>query len=136
MMGAVVEPLSMQRYFSETVDYLRRQEHRSVMADFGTDVCVYLAADGNRCAVGYWIPDDVELAAQNASLYYVVKFHPELCGVAWPDDPQGVDLAIELQKLHDRPPFRGQTGGGLSDVGEIFARWIADKFGLTYTGPS
>lgn len=134
-MSAVVEPLSMQRYFAETVDYLRRQERRSVMDDFGDEVCVYRAADGNRCAVGYWIPDDVTLASQNASLHYLINMHPELWGVAWPDDPQGVDLASELQQLHDSESSRLPTGGGLSRTGEKRASRIADKFGVTYTGP-
>lgn len=126
--------ISMQEYFDITINHLSNQKYQSHSPLEST--CVYLAPDGNKCAVGIHIPDGHE--AQNAILTVTnLAFkYPDLAGIAWPDSEWGLRLARELQKLHDYSQYRVSPNyGGINHEGEKLARKIADNFNLTYTPP-
>lgn len=126
--------LTNQQYFVKTVDYLRNQTHRSF--DFARDGCTYLANDGNKCAIGHWIPDGHRAQESVYFLSEVAKRFPDLVGVAWPNTLRGLSLATALQRLHDGENFRKAFSGGLSLRGEAEAKQIARKFGLVYHDPA
>ena len=44
---------STQEIFDETAEYLFAQEEPALNSE---GFCSYLTCDGNRCAVGYWVP--------------------------------------------------------------------------------
>ena len=126
--------LTMQRYFTETVEYLRGQETKAAKGG----VCFYLTEDGNKCAIGRWIPDGHEGQGHGRGADSLAVTFPDLAGVAWPNCPTGVSLADHLQGLHDDQTRRyrvGLTGGGLSPEGESRAELIARIFGLEYMAP-
>jgi hypothetical protein len=123
-----MKTLTMQQYFTETVTYLRTQQR--CVGDSGA--CTYLNASGNRCAVGYWLPDGHEALSRLGGIRMLADDYPDLAGVAWPDTERGVDLAYKLQDLHDDEGNRGRgrPNLGLSPLGERRARGIARRFGL------
>lgn len=134
--------ISMQEYFTKTVDYLRQQEERCGIPTPGCSAddfsCLYLRNDGNRCAVGYWIPDGHPAARSSTDVSGLASTYPELEGVAWPAEHgvrSGLNLARKLQCLHDMSLYRNDSGGGLSKEGESQAKCIAEEFHLVYTPP-
>lgn len=165
-MTAIATPeLTMARYFTATVDYLRTQTTRcGYVPEPGEgpiredDFACQYEHEGNVCAVGYWIPEGhAARTGADGEVYDLAGDYPDLAGVAWPktgvtvngvpadlEHPAypaydvGIDLASELQLLHDTLNFRGAGGGGLSQHGEARARLIAEDFaewGVVYTPP-
>lgn len=127
------EELTMQRYFTETVEYLRGQE---TWSKYGEN-CRYLhPTTGNKCAVGYWLPEGHPAEDLIMPVGNVIYKYPHLRGVVCPDSGAGANLAIYLQGLHDAEENRNENQGGLSDAGEQLGKQIAEIFGLTYTPPS
>ena len=125
--------LTMQHYFEVTVRYLRNQNRQAK----NSNLCKYLAEDGNVCAVGLWIPAGHEAQGLSGRVDRLAANYPSLRGVAWPDLPDGLALAVELQELHDLDGYRidaeGSEGcGGLNERGEEKIRRIAREYGLTY----
>jgi hypothetical protein len=118
--------LTMQRFFTETVDYLRTQTR--CVNDAGG--CVYEDGAGNHCAIGYWIPAGHKALTSTEAVGDLSANYPDLAGVAWPDTGHGLDLARNLQQLHDRSELRGFGCRGLSRKGELEAVTIAARFGL------
>lgn len=126
--------LTEQRYFTETINYLRNQETRAMSS---SEFCAYRGHDGTPCAVGYWIPDDLYDPDMEGvgNVTDIDAVFPWLHGVAWPDTEHGIQLAEALQGLHDMLEYRNGLGGGLSERGEAKAQSIAEKYKLTYTPP-
>ena len=124
--------LSNQEYFTGTVNYLRKQKKRASNGQY----CRYCTSDGNRCAIGHWIPDghalltDTDQSSQQSSVRKLADIFPELGNVAWPGTEDGLDLAWKLQMLHDGVENRKSSGGGLSYSGEKVVSEIAMIFSL------
>lgn len=134
--------LTEQDYFSQTVEYLRGQATKAAIAG---DACLYRTVDGNACAVGWWVPDEMKPADFEGSVDVLLNYI-NLMGIAVPDTETGVELAGQLQRLHDDAVecgdntlgagYRLPSGGGLSEAGEARAREIAEGFGLMYSPPA
>jgi len=118
----VYASVSMQDYFNKTIRHLVDQKKRAVTKGGS---CVFLI-DGLKCAVGCHIPDGHE--AQNSQLgVSTLKItHPELAGIAWPNEDLGVHLAAGLQHLHDVWAHWDKDGFVAFDV----ARRVAERFKL------
>lgn len=63
--------------------------------------CVYLATDGNRCAIGCFIPDGSEALASRATVTDILKDYPELVHLMPFDNRQAI---VAFQAAHDRAP--------------------------------
>jgi hypothetical protein len=112
MKGNQAMTLTLQTYFTETINHLEKQGVRG----FEDDICAYRDADGNACAVGYWIPDGhpaLEKYAEdsgfgtrgkhnNLTVHELVEFFPDLRDIIAPPGEEGLGLAADLQSLHDR----------------------------------
>ena len=113
--------MDSQEIFDKVVDHLRKQGHRSV-DEYGS--CMYRAPNGDMCAVGCLIPDNL--------------YRPVIEGIeAGPEGLMGdilrtigitdYNLVKSLQVLHDC---------NLEFTGENFeskVSRIADNFGLRYS---
>lgn len=135
--------LSMQEYFDKTVNYLRQQKEQSYgkyvdQDGCATEGCLYKTSDENKCAVGLHIPDEyIDVISDGLSIINISEKYPQLRGIAWPIDLKGIDLANQLQNLHDGNHNRANDKlGGLSLAGERKAKNIAREFNLTYTEPT
>lgn len=118
------EELTMQRYYDETISYLLEQERAA--SDRGH--CFYLTEDGNKCAVGYWIPDGHPAQGVIMGVIGLAEIYPDLKGVAWPDHPDGLVLASKLQALHDSPSRLRE--GGIPAFQRPYVRSLAVRFDL------
>lgn len=127
--------LTEQLYFDTAINHLRNQKTRCADSD---GIAILADGKGNTDTLGLRIPKD-HPALQDARVYSaetLAAHHPELAGLAWPCSPNGLELARELQSLHDWQLFRlNETAGGLSPRGEVRANQIAKQFGLTYRAP-
>lgn len=126
--------LDTQTYFAKTVEYLRTQAEQCTDE---TGACSLTDWKGNRCAIGYWIPDGHPSLSQTggSAVATLSRLHPDLAGKAWPDSTKGLMLGESLQRLHDLRSCRNASGGGLSVQGEERASEIAVGFDLVYTPP-
>ena len=124
-------PEDMQRWFNTTVEYLQTQRGRSVEADSFN--CLYKAPDGNRCAVGFHIPEDyiTQLTGNSNGVpaRSLVKQHPKLRGIAFPEGQE--DFAGEIQAVHDRSIHRDDRTNRLNAEGREALRRIAKKYDLS-----
>lgn len=127
----------LQKYYDETITYLRGQKESSRNDD---GRCCYRTKDGNACAIGYHIPEDMYSPVMEGNGVRIISTaFPELDGVAWPSVEGGVSLAVDLQHLHDYSSYRidyppiGLNSGSLSKEGEAKAQSIAFVYGLKYT---
>lgn len=48
-----------QEFFDKTVEHLAQQGKRSFAAGVIGQMCAYRGKDNTRCAIGYWIPDEL-----------------------------------------------------------------------------
>ena len=128
--------LTFQRYFTETLDYIRSTQRSALPVDdpSGPALCLYRNREGLRCAVGHWIPDGHQAFMATGDAEALANRWPELEGIAWPAN--GVDLALDLQRLHDDRHGRGPGDFGLNSAGEDHAQRIAAQYGLIYHPPS
>lgn len=64
--------------------------------------CMYRAEDGNRCAVGVFIPDDKydESMDRDLNVYHLLEGFPELKQVM----PLETGGLLEMQEVHDATP--------------------------------
>jgi len=125
--------LTDQQFFTDSIEFLRNQEHKAVDAD---GKCQYRSPHG-PCVIGRLVDDDHPMirVPYAQSVDEIFFDYPDLTGTAWPDTENGVTLAACLQWLHDIDGYRTETGGGLSPIGERRAAGIATTYGLTYTPP-
>ena len=120
---------SMQDYFNQTVAYMLTQKNRCVNEK---NYCVYLNDEGNKCAIGYWIPKDHEALGCEEAISTLFAEYPELSGVAWPKGEYGLDLAESLQYLHDEERYRvfHDKGSEFSEEGTRKVGQICKTFNL------
>lgn len=61
-------------------------------------VCVYLTPDGNKCAIGCFIPEGSEASRFHGSVSYLVDKYPDLMSFMPLDD---VFALRQFQRVHD-----------------------------------
>ena len=131
--------VSMQEYFDTGLNFMRGQKRQCTDAGHN---CVYLNDEGERCVAGNTVPDDMieELKdIGHLSVGEIIEKFPVLEGTMAPIGPDGIDLALALQELHDetdRPDWIAESGNGLGPQGEEQAKEIAYRFSLAYNPPS
>jgi len=128
--------MDRQLIFTNTLEHLRHQGHRSVMGGYlhygsiNTN-CVYEAANGDRCAVGVHLESGKLEGIEGMSVGMAYKFHPELfahLGIETKDD---IDFLTQLQTAHDCELVRD----GLMKFWELRMEKLAHQHGLVYTPP-
>lgn len=116
-----MDKVTPQQFFTETLNYLRSQKFPSVVGDR----CVFRSRNGNKCAIGYWIPDDKykhEYDGPTFGLKDILAELPHLSEVPY-------NLAGDMQSLHDR---RSASNGLHRPLDEVGAADIAELHGLIY----
>lgn len=131
----IVDPdMTMQGFYDESVEYLRAQTglwhgpRRSLRSP-----------TGHACVLGARLPE----STWNLMLaMYGAQARKGGIGSSWlsghmrallaPPGPDGFDLALALQCIHDTPQHRCRRLG-LSNTGERAVWWVADRHGLVYT---
>lgn len=107
---------SIQDAYNQTVEFLEKQGSRSIN-DF--DVCLYLAPNGNKCAVGAWIPDGHPAQNERCNARALVSRHPDLLAKDGPLFIDGVSeettirVWMGLQHLHDRSEVKSEINSRL-----------------------
>lgn len=136
-------PLNAQQVFNKVLTHLRKQGHAAVNGS----ACVYRAPNGDMCAFGCLIPDELYAPVMEGISASVLmkqtewnsaesaRYHNTLPGHdarlrALFDDSVRIALISELQRAHD---------GALKNYGmprwEKEMREIAERYALSYTAP-
>jgi hypothetical protein len=127
--------ISEQEMLDEVATNLRLKTKRATK-DGGN--CVFQAPSGDRCAIGDLMPDDHPALGESWNADQLAREYPELVGVAIPDTPNGVPLALSLQSVHD--DFRNwaitEDGAPLGFAGEPGLMRVATEYGLSYPPPT
>lgn len=89
---------TIQEMFDKAVRGLAAQEwRRSTTWEGGTEVCVYLASNGDRCAWGHVDPEGTE--GGDGNVYSLKRWGRGLAAIL---DSEGLGFAKQLQMAHDR----------------------------------
>jgi hypothetical protein len=96
----VTDPITNQEIFNTVVTHFASMKHRSMLEDGET--CAYRAPDGNKCAIGVLIPDDVyrpDIEGQGFSFDYGDADVNAWIASTFTIDNYG--LLCSLQTIHD-----------------------------------
>jgi hypothetical protein len=113
--------MTPQEFFTKTVQHLRKQGHRALDAD---GRCAYRAPNGDMCAIGCLIPDELyDPQMEGLNVLRMLFFSP---------------LAEKLQpvfrgipsKLLDRMQYVHDNMSGISVLTEAVFAQVAKDFGL------
>lgn len=85
-------------------------------------ICKYKAADGNRCAVGIFIPKDHEAEEIEESVEGLLELYPDLT----PLMPLELDALSALQAVHDEAYNHFADKG---DPRPALIKWVEDNVG-------
>ena len=120
---------SMQDYFNQTIQHLLAQKSKCLNSN---DFCAYLNDEGNKCAIGYWIPEDHEALEFIGTVSGLIAKYPDLKGVVCPQGMEGAELAKYLQYLHDEDEYRlfPSEGTKFTEEGISMIKKICKKFDL------
>lgn len=130
--------MNAQEIFDATVEHLKGMTKRAVkevpIAGGETgDQCMYLAADGSQCAIGFRIPEEHPGLEYKGRVRELIKRYPDLEHVLLPADMDrdtGLNFLTMLQRAHDT--VYHWDADGLNGLGYGYLHEIADKYGLTY----
>lgn len=98
---------SIKEAYNQTVEFLEKQGTRSV-DDNRLKTCLYLSKNGNKCAVGAWIPDGHPAQTLSGNVESLLDAHPDLFEENGPlfikglTTPETVIVWQFLQKIHDK----------------------------------
>lgn len=117
----------LQAFYDKTIAHLVQQGKQATVLSAldGRPICVYRTKDCAMCAIGVHIPEDVYTPKmENRGVISLLMDFPELRAYI-PNE----DLAVELQRLHDRDYYWGK--GGLNKEGRAYAAEAARRWYLT-----
>lgn len=118
-----VSTMSAQQVFDTVVNHLRTQGRRALDDADGT--CMYRAPNGDKCAAGILIPDELyHPSMEGASLSKLINGGDEVIVQLF---GQNLPLVEALQTVHDSNNFLYFETGFLK---------VASNFHLTYTPPT
>jgi hypothetical protein len=131
---------TLQEVFDHVIVSLRKQKFASVK---GEHTCLYRGNDGNKCAVGHCIIDELYLPSmEEMGIYKTIDeiptpfSSPEL---AWMFEVPANDLLTKLQNCHDSlMPRENHPSSDHMNAQKWEERMqdIAFKFKLVYTLPT
>lgn len=125
--------ITEQEYFDRVCERLRDGTGPAIeRRSYAFGACLYLTADGLKCAVGIFIPDGHPAQQRVGGILSLAQTFPDLAGVAWPATRDGLELAEVLQQAHDAAPH----WDGTVFIAEGALEAIAAEFGLVYTNNS
>lgn len=116
-----------QEFFTAVILHLRKQGHRAMgpSLDGTSEVCKYRAPNGDKCAIGCRIPDEVHNEGMESLAVFALE---DQFPVVTPLMPNSTNLAPLLQKLHDTAHNWENSGGfsedGLEVIDDIARRFI------------
>lgn len=97
---------SIEEAYIKTVVFLENQGRRSV-EESRRSACVYLSPNGDKCAVGAWIPDGHPVQKLTGNVNALVRSYPDLFEEGGPLFIHDVSIAetvgfwLQFQKVHD-----------------------------------
>lgn len=124
--------MNSQEIFDKVCQHLRSQRGRS-MRGHGTDTCAYEDAQGRRCAIGIFIPDEHEGLDFRGDVFKLFSCYPELKELICPKDYDDFSFSflVRLQCAHDDGTHWSDEGY-FNEKGEKFLEKIAQSFRLIY----
>ena len=125
--------MTKQEIFDTVLHALRKQGRASVKTHpedgIPTDMCVYRAANGDKCAAGHLIPDDLyDPKMEDKTFIYVSKSFGTGCALGM--DSSDVEFVGLLQNAHDDYLTKGL------EHWELQMESVAARYSLTYTPPA
>ena len=124
--------MTKQEIFDTVLHALRKQGRASVrrLSDgLPTDRCVYRAANGDKCAAGHLIPDDLyDPKMEDKSFTGVSESFGTGCALGM--DSSDVEFVRLLQIAHDDYLTKGL------EHWELQMKSVAARYSLTYTPPA
>jgi hypothetical protein len=122
----------------EIVDrvWARLNDGKGQAYDLKKGVCTYLDDNGNKCAVGVFLPEINEVQKYQGSLGNLLAHCKNAGGYDGADWVEFLnknkDLLIALQKCHDAPAY--WNGENYNRNGKIHFKIAVLKFGLKFPG--
>jgi len=137
--------MDKQLIFNNTLEHLRHQGHAAMTNQYpGDNRCVYLARNGDRCAVGIHLgTKDIDMI-EGMGVGQAFGHHPELFEHLHIEGANDIAFLSQLQYAHDQ--YLGQAEGtdeyypklpyqqGI-EAWEAQMQKTAHVFGLVYTPP-
>lgn len=123
-----------QDYFDKTVTHLLSMKERAII-DAGTadEACCYLTSDGGlSCAVGIHIPTKVYDREMEEFSIDELQSWKGYEGVIVPLGEMGLELACDLQGIHDKPENWNQSEAGMNMTGSAAFKKVAERFNLDW----
>ena len=118
--------MTAQEIFDRVATHLFAQGHRSV-GDFADPICLYRGPNGDQCAMGCLIPDDIYEAAMEYQLAQeVIRYYEGLSHLA-----QHETLIRELQMLHDGDHELGNEFFSSTATAKLMLTAVAEDNGLS-----
>jgi hypothetical protein len=114
--------LTNQEVFDKVAEYLLNQKERSVRQSTYAEVCLYRGPNGNKCAIGFLIPDELATADldgnADSDVSGIMRDFPQI-----KEFFEGVDeeLLSGLQHTHDHTAMRSRRQK---------LAYVAEKHGL------
>lgn len=100
--------LTAQQIFDKVTAHLLKQNRKAELSDIhnNDNICVYLASNGDKCAIGALLPDGHAAQISGKSVYYICNdfsdIHELLIGNT--RDFRRINFLTSLQRLHDEYP--------------------------------
>lgn len=86
-------------------------------------LCRYLTADGNKCAIGLFIPDGHPAQLIQADALGLVRTYPSLLKIM----PLPLSALIELQRVHDDHDYSLVLFEDTVDVKAAMLAWVKEN---------
>lgn len=126
--------MNRQEVFGRSITAIVAQGHPAIAKKPGGDGCVYRAPNGDKCAIGHLIPDDVYQPAMDSNpkgtnITAVLRDFPAVSNALGVNSDDDGYFLHSLQSLHDN------SASELSDWGtQLLTRTksFAKKYKLTY----
>ncbi len=137
--------MDKQLIFNNTLEHLRHQGHAAMTHQYPGDTrCTYLAANGDRCAVGVHLGTKDIHMIEGMGVKHAFDIHPELFEHLHIDGASDIAFLANLQYAHDQ--YLGHEDGELDyyhhmpyqpgvNAWEDMMKKIANNYGLIYTPP-
>ena len=123
--------LTIQEFFDQA---MRNMAAKPFPCSDSFGECLYEMTDSDgivhHCAIGDFIPAGHQaMQMRETNVDEFPHLFPELKGIAWPSEPNGIELAMAIQHFHDSSNGV-QRIFGADEMQYIRAEAVAKRFGL------
>lgn len=115
-----INKYTLQEIFDYVTDKVIQQGEQSIGDD---DQCVFISSNGNRCAVGHLLTDDIKFDETDPLSCIIGENELEI-------DFDKRFLLFHLQQAHDNSSLKGMKGEPFVEHVKYLFEMVADDYGL------